>query len=404
MNRKGLITLIAVAVIGVGGVVHAQLVSTDTLGGMYSWLENNLNYIYGNVVNNSQWHQTGSYGASDWEHPTVVNTYTDSTGDVLTLYFCENNSYADTTQSVCTSAPNACGARGTGFITDHHFHNANGIITDETHTPCTAQTPPDSICAPACTPATICRADGNLYDSCTGALVKSCASGCSAGSGQCNPDTQCTSSNICAADGNVHDSCSGALLQVCQYGCSAGLCVTASTSNSTNNTNGQCTSQNVCYADGDVHDSCTGSLLQTCQYGCTNGVCNATCSPHNACQSDGNLHNSCTGALIAMCKWGCAGNYCNSAPQGLISAFTVSPALVKSGNTSTATWTVKHVTDCNVTATNGDHWQSSGDGTYREGTSHINGQTTYTLACTGLDGGAVTAKAVVNILPAFDEK
>ena len=48
----------------------------------------------------------------------------------------------------------------------------------EVYTPCTAQTPTDSLCAPACTPQSVCHADGNLYDSCTGALVKSCAAGC----------------------------------------------------------------------------------------------------------------------------------------------------------------------------------------------------------------------------------
>ena len=150
--------------------------------------------------------------------------------------------------------------------------------------------------------------DGNLYDSCTNALVQSCAAGC-AGS-QCNPIAQCISLNVCAADGNVHDSCTGALVEVCQYGCSAGQCVTASTQ----------------YWHSDRYGSMRLAAGVLCRRQCARWlhggalagaatavrIIGAAISfSRNVCRSDGNLHDSCTGALVAQCRWGCSGN-CNT--------------------------------------------------------------------------------------------
>ena len=74
-----------------------------------------------------------------------------------------------------------------------------------------------------------------------------------------------------------------------------------------------------------------------------------------------------------------------------------------SGTVDTASWTVKNVSACGVMGTNGDQWGSTGDGHFSDQTSAIKGQTTFTLNCTGLDGGSVTASAMVNLIPAFHE-
>ena len=260
-------------------------------------------------------------------------------------------------------------------------------------------TPSDSICLPKCTPQTVCRSDGNLYDSCSNALIQTCAAGCA--SSQCNQIAQCTSQNVCAADGSVRDSCTGALIQGCPNGCSNNRCVTVSDSQTSV---GQCTSQPVCYADGNVHDSCTGSLIQGCPNGCVNNQCSNICISRSVCNVDGNLHDSCSGALISRCKWGCTDNFCNNAPKGIISSFSVKPALVIKGTIDTASWAVQHVTSCVVNGTNGDQWNSTGDGSFSDPTTPIVGQTRYALNCTGLDGTPVSASAIVNLIPTFHEQ
>jgi hypothetical protein len=207
-----------------GAVAHAD---------WWSYMSQNLQSMMSGLfgLSSGQWTETKTWytppGAAQNEHGFVSNQYVDSAGDIVTLSLCDNGDSWKDMQKVCVSSPNSCGAAGTGFINSRDLYDNQGYFKQHTESPCTAQTPSDSLCRPKCTPQTICRADGNLYDSCTNALIQSCAAGC-AGS-QCNPIAQCISQNVCAADGNVHDSCTGALLQACQFGCSAGQCVTGNT-------------------------------------------------------------------------------------------------------------------------------------------------------------------------------
>ena len=101
---------------------------------------------------------------------------------------------------------------------------------------------------------------------------------------------------------------------------------------------------------------------------------------------------------------GLHGQLLQNPPKGIITSFSVTPPLVTSGTLHrTASWNVKNVTSCTVSGTNGDSWQSSGDGSFSDPTSRIVGQTKYTLQCTGLDGSPMSATAIVNIVPVFHE-
>jgi hypothetical protein len=148
-------------------VVHRSTLSITDAG--ISLMMSTLGY------STDQWSLAGSSDTAAADNqPVRSNTYKDRAGDILTLQFCGNMNYNSTLQSVCTSAPNKCGMTGSGFITDHYDYYT-GALQKESHTPSTAQPPSDSLCPPACTPATICRSDGNLYNTCTNALVQSCA-------------------------------------------------------------------------------------------------------------------------------------------------------------------------------------------------------------------------------------
>lgn len=87
------------------------------------------------------------------------------------------------------------------------------------------------------------------------------------------------------------------------------------------------------------------------------------------------------------------------------------PSIVRAGETSNITWTSDHVKSCTVVGTNGDSWPlTPQDGpkpaalTGSETTSPLQTQTTYTLTCLTALGTALVDKAVVNILPVFEEQ
>lgn len=82
------------------------------------------------------------------DHKAVANgSFTDSAGDILYTSMCANDYYSQTLKKVCSSAPNACGMRGTGFTTEYHGYKPNGSITNQSSSACSAVQPPDSLCA-----------------------------------------------------------------------------------------------------------------------------------------------------------------------------------------------------------------------------------------------------------------
>ncbi len=99
---------------------------------------------------------------------------------------------------------------------------------------------------------------------------------------------------------------------------------------------------------------------------------------------------------------------CNN-PQ-IVLNFTARPLLVRKGFTTTLSWGVENVTSCTVTGTNGQNFSTVCSGTTcssgASGPSSlpINERTTFTLACTGVDGSSAEKSVVVNIVPVFQER
>jgi hypothetical protein len=142
-----------------------------------------------------------------------------------------------------------------------------------------------------------------------------------------------------------------------------------------------------------------------------------TCTAKYLCGKSGNLFyrdEQCnvTGPT-QFCNYGCSGGQCKAPPAPQILSFSIKPGLVQSGETTVVSWSVKNVTSCSVTGTNGDGAGGSWAGLIGSQTSKpIIGQTIYTLHCVAIDGaenadGSTAtwsdATATVNIVPTFQE-
>lgn len=80
------------------------------------------------------------------------------------------------------------------------------------------------------------------------------------------------------------------------------------------------------------------------------------------------------------------------------------PSLVRVGATSQVHWGATRVTSCTVAGTNGDAWTGITSPLGGELTASIRGEVVYTLTCLDRSGGTQTKKAVVTIIPSFQEK
>lgn len=165
------------------------------------------------------------------------------------------------------------------------------------------------------------------------------------------------------------------------------------------------------------------NVSQTCVCDSTNlAPVNGSCAPLSTlcpaptyyCGTGANANNlyyrtyssapACTpqSSLYANCFYGCdAGTAtCRDADGTPAAEITVSPSLVRSGDTTTVSWTSVGVGACTVTATNSDTWtERNGTQTSRE----ITTATTYTLTCTRPSGSPIVDNATVNIIPVFNE-
>ena len=143
-------------------------------------------------------------------HTGLNAVYTDPNGNTLTIEYCVNGAYVATEQMVCSSAPNACGMVGTGFITKV-ISNERQVSSSQTA--CTARTVSNSLCS----------ASGGA--------------GSGSGSGTTTSVTttnKCISAHLCnAANTAVIDSCTNSVLDDCGsrgYICSNGACLAQSIS------------------------------------------------------------------------------------------------------------------------------------------------------------------------------
>lgn len=132
----------------------------------------------------------------------------------------------------------------------------------------------------------------------------------------------------------------------------------------------------------------------------------ASCAPTYFCSGSNLMYrnNQCAESLNQACAYGCSGGGCLPPPAGT-GTITVSPALVRSGETTQVSWSTTNVVanSCTVVEDNPEITNSwtGATGTRTSGTIRM--QTHYTLTCTGLDGGTVTDSATVNVIPVFEE-
>ena len=116
-------------------------------------------------------------------------------------------------------------------------------------------------------------------------------------------------------------------------------------------------------------------------------------------------NTQCVDSFYQSCTWGCTSGACNPppSPQGEI---RVSPALVKSGDTTQVIWSTQYVSSCTVAGTNGNSWTDLSSGAQGKTSSPIAEQVTFTLSCNALQGATpptLTKSAIVNLLPFWQE-
>lgn len=146
-------------------------------------------------------------------------------------------------------------------------------------------------------------------------------------------------------------------------------------------------------------------------------VCDATGQPPvngqciaNSCLgyycSGPDLHYShasgaqCIDDLIQHCAYGCTGSACLPPPKPTVT-ITAKPSLVHESDTTQVTWSSTNTTACTVTSDGGDAWTGL-NGT--QTSKPLLNQTTFTLTCTGIDGSSISAKAVVDVIPKWQEQ
>lgn len=175
----------------------------------------------------------------------------------------------------------------------------------------------------------------------------------------------------------------------------------------------QCVGEEYAVFEGCVCDSTNqppvnGQCTSQCPQGqyWNGSQCIAGCAPQYFCTGNDLYYRSaqCSTSLYQTCTYGCSNGACGSAPAGS-GTIRATPALIRSGETSTITWSATSVqaNSCSVTENNAsinDAWTGV-SGT--RASSVIREQTTYTLRCTGLNGQQFSASATVNIIPIFEE-
>lgn len=228
MNRTRITALVALGILTLGGFAQGGTPGTfsravtpikDAAQAVAQMIDAQINNVAKKFnIDLSQWTQTsatqGNYIESN--DKGTLATYTDANGDILTLAQCANGYYGKQLQTVCTSAPNACGMTGSGFVTEFINYDPRGHLASDTTSPCSAVTPANSLCgstnpgatsgtgagshsgtatvtptARTCTPHDVCSGNDVMHVNadCSQALVRSCVAPlfCSPGSSVCMP-------------------------------------------------------------------------------------------------------------------------------------------------------------------------------------------------------------------------
>jgi hypothetical protein len=114
--------------------------------------------------------------------------------------------------------------------------------------------------------------------------------------------------------------------------------------------------------------------------------------------------NQCTGAVTSCAAyglgWSCVNGSCKAPPPPIANISAV-PRLVSPLGTANIGWTSTNAASCTVTGNNGDGPWSATAGSHV--TSPIASQTTFTLACLGLDGSTIARTAMIDVIPNWKE-
>lgn len=101
------------------------------------------------VINNVAWRMVYAYQGGLGLRASAQ--FQNDLGETVTMNACLNGGGIQVIRRVCTSTPNSCGQRGTGFETVIDM-NTGEIVPGDLK--CTAVTPPDSACPPVPPPTT----------------------------------------------------------------------------------------------------------------------------------------------------------------------------------------------------------------------------------------------------------
>lgn len=228
MNRTRITALIAVGILCFGSAAQGGTPGTfsrtltpikDAAQAVAQMIDAQVNNVAKRFnIDLSQWTQTSAtqgnfFGSND---KGSIATYTDANGDTMTLAQCSNGYYGKQTQTVCASAPNACGMTGSGFVAEFYSYDPHGKLSSHTVSPCSALTPANSLCGSTnpggtsgtgagshagtatvtpvtttCTPHDVCSGNSVMHVNadCSQTLVRSCVAPlfCSPGSSVCMP-------------------------------------------------------------------------------------------------------------------------------------------------------------------------------------------------------------------------
>ena len=163
-------------------------------------------------------------------------------------------------------------------------------------------------------------------------------------------------------------------------------------------------SPHVCGDDGNLRNACDETV--TCSSGCSKTTNQCLAFLQQGSNASGEIYGSGGGSGGSGSGDGGGGD--SPSPNLTIRAV---PSIVRSGNSTTVSWSASSVSSCTVSGTNGDgadaavNASSPWRGTESVGvkSSRLSAQTAYTLSCEDEGGDTFTQSVIVNILPTFQE-